>query len=180
LVELGELRVELSDSREIRAAPATVWAALFDPEVLRRCIPGCTEMTGERATGYTALIRQKIGPVSVNVRVRLTLTDIVEGRAVTITGAAKGGNKGQATGTARVSLAPSDTGTTLSYTVGATITGKVLNYGAPLIDRVLRRLSDQFFASLQDAVEPATAGEMAAAGPDAPPARGWFRRMLGG
>jgi carbon monoxide dehydrogenase subunit G len=36
--------MELKDSRDIKADPALVWSALLNPEVLKQCIPGCTEM----------------------------------------------------------------------------------------------------------------------------------------
>jgi carbon monoxide dehydrogenase subunit G len=172
-------RVEFSDSREIRATPETVWAALFDPEVLRRSIPGCEAMTGNAARGYTAVITQKVGPVNVTVNGRLTLSDIVEGQAVTITGEGKGGASGFAEGRARVTLAPMGSGTLLSYTMTATIGGKVASLGSRLITGFVRRKTDQFFASLQDAVEPASAAELAEAGTEAGPRRGWFRRMIG-
>lgn len=171
--------MDLTDSMEIRAAPETVWAALFDPEVLRLCISGCESMTGNRTDGYLAVIRQKVGPIHIPVRGRLSMTDIVEGRAVTIRGEGAGGATAAATGSARVTLTPSETGTTLAYTVTARVDGKIASLGSPLVDRALRRLAEQFFANLQDAVEPATAAEMAAAGPDAAPNRGWFRRMIG-
>lgn len=172
--------MKFSDSREIRAAPEIVWAALFDPEVLRQCIPGCDEMTGNAAKGYTAVIQQKVGPLKVTVRGLLTLSDIVPGQAVTITGEGKGGAAGFAQGMARVTLTPSDIGTTLDYTMTATVGGKVAKLGSRLVDGFVRRLADQFFANLQDAVEPATAAEMAEATAQAGPRRGWFRRLTGG
>jgi carbon monoxide dehydrogenase subunit G len=171
--------VELTESRDIRAAPETVWAALFDPEVLRRCIPGCESMTGSVETGYKAVVRQKIGPLSATVTGLLTLTDIVEGRSLTITGEGTGGAAGFAKGSAKVALSPSDTGTKLDYTVTASVGGRVAQLGSRLVNGFLRRVAEQFFASLQDAVEPPTAAELAEAGPDAGPRRGWFRRMIG-
>lgn len=171
--------MEFSDSREIRATPETVWAAILDPDVLRRCIPGCQSMTGNPAKGYTAVIKQKIGPVSASFSGLITLSDIVPGKAVTISGEGKGGAAGFAKGGARISLEPSEIGTTLGYTVEATVGGKIAQLGSRLIDGFVRRLADQFFANLQDAVEPASAAEVAEAGAEGAPKRGWFKRMIG-
>ena len=38
--------MKMSDSREIAASPEVVWAAILNPEVLKECVPGCTEMSG--------------------------------------------------------------------------------------------------------------------------------------
>jgi len=46
--------MELKGSRTIAADRATVWAALNDAEVLKACIPGCTELTGSPDQGFEA------------------------------------------------------------------------------------------------------------------------------
>jgi carbon monoxide dehydrogenase subunit G len=171
--------LDVTDSREIRAAPETVWAALFDPEVLRQCIPGCESLKGTREEGYNAIIQAKAGPLDARLRVRLTVSDIVEGRTVTILGEGKGNTAGYISGTARVTLAPSDIGTRLGYMVKATVGSKVASLGAPLINRALRRLADRFFGNLQNALEPAGADETAGAAVGEAPRRGWFQRMMG-
>ena len=56
--------MQLVDSRMIGASPDRVWAALFDPDVLKDCIPGCQSMTGSLEGGYEAVVVQKVGPVS--------------------------------------------------------------------------------------------------------------------
>ena len=38
--------MQLRDQRDIRAAPAVVWAAILDREVLQAAVPGCESMTG--------------------------------------------------------------------------------------------------------------------------------------
>jgi carbon monoxide dehydrogenase subunit G len=55
--------MQLTDQRDIRAEPATVWAAILDPEVLKACVPGCESMTGTPETGFEAVVVQKVGPL---------------------------------------------------------------------------------------------------------------------
>ncbi|MBV6634308.1 MAG: carbon monoxide dehydrogenase, partial [Mameliella sp.] len=43
--------MQMSDSREIAAPRDVVWQAILDPEVLKACVPGCTEMTGSAEEG---------------------------------------------------------------------------------------------------------------------------------
>jgi len=49
--------MELKGSRLISADRGTVWAALNDAEVLKACIPGCTELTGNPVEGFEAKVQ---------------------------------------------------------------------------------------------------------------------------
>ena len=90
--------MELSDSREIAAPRADVWAALLDPEVLKTCVPGCQEMSGSPEDGFEATVVQKVGPVKATFKGAVTLSDIVEGESLTLSGEGKGGAAGFAKG----------------------------------------------------------------------------------
>ncbi|MDR5653609.1 CoxG family protein [Ruixingdingia sedimenti] len=175
--------MQLADQRDIAAPPETVWAALFDPQVLAACVPGCESMTGSPEAGFEAVVVQKVGPVKARFTGVVTLSDIVPGESCTITGEGKGGAAGFAKGAAKVTLAPSDRGTLLGYTVEANVGGKLAQLGSRVIDGFARKMADDFFARFQDAVEgpeddPAPeAAEEGAAGDDTPK-KGWFRRLV--
>jgi carbon monoxide dehydrogenase subunit G len=176
--------MDLEDERDIAAPPAVVWAALFDPDVLKACIPGCESLTGSAAHGFEAAVVQKVGPVKARFTGVVTLSDIVEGRSCTISGEGKGGPAGFAKGGAKLTLTPSGAGTRLGYEVEAKVGGKIAQLGSRLIDSFARKMADDFFARFQAAVEgPAEPEpEMAGAATDAPEGekkKGWFRRLIG-
>ena len=175
--------MEMNDTRLIAADPALVWQALLDPEVLKACVPGCEEMTGTAQDGFEAVVVQKVGPVKARFTGAVTLSDIVEGQSLTLTGEGKGGAAGFAKGEARVTLTPEDGGTRLAYDVQAKVGGKLAQLGSRLIDGFARKMADDFFERFQAAVEdPAEASEAPEphAETDAPAAKkGWFKRMLG-
>jgi hypothetical protein len=183
--------MKLSDARDIRAEPAAVWAAILDPAILMRCIPGCQSMTGSVAEGFEAVVKQKVGPVSATFSGLVQLSDIVEGRSLRISGEGKGGVAGFAKGGAEVHLEPIAGGTRLTYAAEAAVGGKLAQLGSRIIDSFARKLADEFFARFQAAVEPpeapaapvgADAPEPAMAGAEAAgdrPARGWLRRIFG-
>ena len=183
--------MEMKDTREIAAPPQEVWAALFDPEVLRQCVPGCEELTGSREEGFEATVLQKVGPVKARFRGNIAIADITEGESATLQGEGKGGAAGFARGEARVWLAPSETGTQLSYEVEAKVGGKLAQLGSRIIDGFARKLADQFFERFQTAVEAPEEGGTddgdagAAVSPDADAQaqeakpKGWIRRMVG-
>src|SRR5690606_8990421 len=103
--------MQLIDHRDIAAGPEAVWAAILDPEVLKACIPGCESLTGSPEAGYEAVVVQKVGPVKAKFTGMVTLSDMVAGQSLTITGEGKGGPPCFAKGGETVTLAPAAVGT---------------------------------------------------------------------
>lgn len=180
--------MELKDSRIIAARPEDVWAAILSPEVLQACIPGCESITGTPEDGFEAVVVQKVGPVKARFTGVVTLSDMVAGESLTISGEGKGGPAGFAKGGAKVRLDPDGEGTKLSYEVQASVGGKIAQLGSRIIDGFARKLADEFFARLQSAVESPDAADAAEApeadvdaveGEGGEKKKGWFRRIIG-
>lgn len=173
--------MQLSDQRDIKADPATVWAAILDIETLKAAVPGCDSMTGSVADGFEAVVVQKVGPVTARFTGIVRISDIVEGQSLRISGEGKGGPAGFAKGGATVTLAPSENGTLLAYQVEASVGGKLAQLGSRIIDGFAKKMADEFFARFQMAVEgPGTAEEDIAEGTEASPEakKGWFKRLI--
>lgn len=182
--------MQLTDHRDIKSSPEAVWAAILDPEVLSACIPGCESLTGSPEAGYEAVVVQKVGPVKARFTGVVSLSDMVPGRAVTISGEGKGGPAGYAKGGAKVTLEPGPEGTRLSYEVEASVGGKLAQLGSRLIDGFAKKLADEFFERFKATVEgPENGGSspdegegVAEAGPEAGTGekKGWLKRVFGG
>ncbi|MGR3497174.1 CoxG family protein [Citreimonas sp.] len=171
--------MQMSDSRRIEAPQDVVWAAILDPEVLKRCVPGCTEMTGNAEDGFEATVVQKVGPVKATFKGTVKALDMDAPNAVTLSGEGKGGAAGFAKGDAKVTLAPDGDGTTLTYEVEAKVGGKLAQLGSRIIDGFAKKMADQFFQNLQDAVEgPADPDEAPEADSQEGQKKGWFKRMV--
>jgi carbon monoxide dehydrogenase subunit G len=173
--------MQLADTRDIAAPPAEVWAALFDPEVLAACVPGCESMTGSPEEGFEAAVVQKVGPVKARFTGVVRLSDIVEGESCTISGEGKGGAAGFAKGSAKVRLEPIEAGTRLSYDVEAHVGGKMAQLGSRIIDGFARKMADDFFARFQAAVEGPAEEPEGGDEPDAPEGggkKGWLKRLV--
>jgi carbon monoxide dehydrogenase subunit G len=145
--------MQMSDQREINADPATVYAALLDPEMLKACVPGAQEVVGNPQDGYTATVTQKVGPVKATFKGKVTMSDMVENQSLTITGEGKGGAAGFAKGGAVVTLSATETGTLLAYEVEAKVGGKIAQLGSRLIDGFAKKMAAQFFTNLQQQIE---------------------------
>ena len=145
--------MKLSEERVIAAPPAAVWAGILDAEVLKACIPGCQELTGNPEDGFEAVVVQKVGPVKATFKGAVTLSDIEPGVGCRLQGEGKGGAAGFAKGGATVRLTPDGDGTLLTYDVDASVGGKLAQLGSRLIDGFAKKLADQFFTNFQDVME---------------------------
>jgi hypothetical protein len=169
--------MQMSDTRQIAATPAQVYAALLDPEMLKACVPGATDVSGSADEGFEATVVQKVGPVKATFTGEVTISDRVPDTSLRIEGAGKGGAAGFAKGGADVRLEAAEGGCTLSYDVEAKVGGKLAQLGSRIIDGFAKKMADQFFNNLQAALEgpPESAGEEGTGEPAAK--KGWFGRV---
>ena len=159
----------------IPAPQSAVWAALNDPEVLARCIPGCQTMVREDDTHFSAKVKAKVGPVSATFDVGLELQDVAAPDSYRISGNVKGGPAGFGKGGATVRLETiraAQTGgasqTRLTYDIDASIGGKLAQVGSRLIDAATRKMADEFFTAFSAQIGVSSAvGSMAAQAPEA-------------
>jgi len=140
--------VEQQGEYLIPAPQHAVWAALNDPEVLARCIPGCQTMVREDDTHFSAKVKAKVGPVSATFDVGLELQDVIAPDSYRISGNVKGGPAGFGKGGATVRLeARGALLTLLTYDIDASIGGKLAQVGSRLIDAATRKMADEFFTA---------------------------------
>ena len=140
---------------QLAAPREAVWAKLNDPEVLKVCIPGCEELDRtEDNSGFRAVAKIKVGPVSARFKGRVTLSDLDPPNGYKISGEGEGGVAGFAKGGAKVSLADKDGGTLLSYDVEAQIGGKLAQLGQRLVNSAAKKTADDFFVKFANAVSP--------------------------
>lgn len=138
--------MDITGQYRIQAPRDVVWAALNDPEVLRRCIPGCRELEQRSPTELAAKVALKIGPISATFAGAVTLEELEPPAGYTIVGQGQGGAAGFAKGRARVTLADAGEGETdLAYTARAEVGGKLATLGGRLVQATSKKLADEFF-----------------------------------
>ena len=137
--------MQMQDSQRIPASKAKVWAALNDPEVLKKCIPGCQSLEMNSPTEMTATVVFKVGPVKATFGGKVTLSDLDPPNSYRISGEGEGGVAGFAKGGAKVSLSDSGSGTLLTYDVEAQIGGKLAQLGQRLVNGAAKKVADDFF-----------------------------------
>ncbi|GHE05769.1 carbon monoxide dehydrogenase [Defluviimonas sp. 20V17] len=141
--------MDLQNTQVIAAPRSEVWAAINDPDVLKRCIPGCEEIERVSDTELDAKITLKIGPVKASFKGKVTYEDVREPESLTLAGEGSGGVAGSAKGSADVTLKEVPEGTELSYEVRVNISGKIAQLGSRLINSTAKKLTGQFFERLE-------------------------------
>ena len=161
--------MDMTGEYRIPAPRDKVWDALNDPEVLKKCIPGCEDLQKQSDTEMTARVKTKVGPVSATFSGKVNLTDINAPESYKISGEGQGGVAGFAKGGADVHLAEEDGATVLTYKASAAVGGKLAQIGSRLIDATARKMADQFFSKFAEEVGGPGAEAEAAAAAETPP-----------
>ena len=145
--------MELNDEILIHASVGEVYAALNDPEVLEKCIPGCEELVKNSDTELSAKVTLKIGPVKAKFKGDVTLDTDGAPNKFSLNGNGNGGVAGFAKGGADVVLEESGEDTLLKYTAKVKIGGKIAQLGSRLMDSTAKKLSGKFFTSLGEVLD---------------------------
>lgn len=140
--------MEMSGEQLIPADKQKVWDALNDPELLKKCIPGCESLEKSSDTQMSATVTAKVGPVKAKFKGEVTLSELDPPNAYKISGEGKGGVAGFAKGSADVTLQESGAGTLVAYQVNAKVGGKLAQLGNRLIDSTAKKLAGEFFENL--------------------------------
>lgn len=158
--------MDLKDQRRIAASREAVFAALNDPEILAKAIPGCESLDKVSDTEFAAVVTAKVGPVRAKFNGQVTLSDLNPPESYTITGEGKGGAAGFAKGGAVITLVEDGDGTLLNYEVKADVGGKLAQLGGRLIEGTSKKLAGEFFSTFEqlvvESVGPAPTDEAAA------------------
>ena len=142
--------MELTGAVVMEATRDQVWDALNDVSVLQACIPGCEEVTNDSDTVRRARVMVKLGPVRARFSGTLTLSEVVIPERCLMRFEGSGGAAGMASGRSQVELIEENGLTRVTYTVQASVGGKLGQIGGRLLDASARQLADQFFAALRE------------------------------
>jgi carbon monoxide dehydrogenase subunit G len=152
--------VKIAGSVVVPHPVEAVWAAILDPKVLVRSIPGCSrlETIGEHA--YAMTVTAGVAAIKGTYDGTAVLSDLDPGRSLVmrLTGA---GAPGTVDATVQVSFAPVAGGTQVTYDADAVVGGMVGGVGQRMLTSVSRRMAAELFVRLAEAID---------RGPDAPAA----------
>ncbi|MBA3279989.1 MAG: carbon monoxide dehydrogenase subunit G [Geodermatophilaceae bacterium] len=141
--------MKLQGTATLHADREQVFAALTDPGVLARCIPGCESLDRTGVDSYKMTVSAGVGAIRGRYDGKVTLTDLVrpEGYVMNAQGA---GGAGTVDATCRIDLVSDGDQTQLTYSADATVGGPVAGVGQRMISAVAKRMAGQFFSAVDD------------------------------
>ena len=145
--------MQITGERKINAKRTTVFAALNDISILKEAIPGCEDITQESYNEFTGSVVAKVGPIKSEFVGKAHLENVLPPESYTIIGEGKGGPAGNVKVSAEVVLSEENSGTKISYSINAKISGKLAQLGGPIIKKTTEKLSDNFFENLQKTLD---------------------------
>lgn len=137
----------VTSSFDIAQPPDRVFAALVDPAVLQRCIPGCEELRAIGPDAYEARLRVGVAGLKGTYSGRAELRDKRPPESFTLSFDGKGG-PGFVRGTANVRLTAADSGTHVTSNADVQVGGLIAAVGSRLVDAAARKLAADFFHQL--------------------------------
>jgi hypothetical protein len=169
--------MKVTGSAVLHAPRDRVWAALNDPAVLVRTIPGCRQLEQVGPDAYRATVTAGVASIKGTYSGDVRLSDQAEPDSFVLH-AAGSGAPGTVSADVRVTLADADGGgTRLDYDADAVVGGAIGGVGQRMLAGVAKKTAGEFFSAVDDvltgraaapAAAPEAAGVPAAAGVPVP------------
>ena len=161
--------MKIEGTHELRVKRERVFQVLTDPEVLKRCIPGCErlEKTGENA--YAATLRAGVGSIKGIFTGNVRLEDLRPPEHYRLVVDGKG-QPGFLKGTGDLDLEEQGDATIIKYTGDVQVGGTIASVGQRMIQGAARMMASQFFTAIEAEAKTETG--------EPPPKHGFFRTAL--
>lgn len=140
------------------AAQDEVWAAILDPEVLAKILPGIQELKQTSENEYWARMKIRIGPVQGIFSGSVKISDLSPPNALHLSVDGKGA-PGFVNGEGSLELSAEGQSTTLTYTGDAQVGGRLASVGQRLIESSTQALIEQSLESLNNIITLRSQGE---------------------
>lgn len=141
--------MKVTGSATLHAPREKVWAALNDPAVLVRTIPGCQQLEAVGPDSYRMTITAGVASIKGTYQGDVALTDPDEPNAFTLR-ASGAGAPGTVSADVRVTLAESNGSTRLDYDADAVVGGMIGGVGQRVLSGVAKKTAGEFFKAVDD------------------------------
>jgi carbon monoxide dehydrogenase subunit G len=144
--------MRFTGERNVAASADEVWSALHDPDVLRRTIPGCRDLTPVGAGDYSATLGVQVGPLSDTYRGLFSVVGHLPTSTIRVHVEGRG-RAGRLELDLQVALAAACGGSTyLRYDASAQVSGLVARLGSATLNVAGAHLTGCFFRDLDRAL----------------------------
>jgi carbon monoxide dehydrogenase subunit G len=140
--------MKLEGSQKFDAPRERIFAALTDPAVLQKCIPGCEQMEKTGENQYSAKLTAGVGPVKGVFTATVSLQDIVAPEHYKLVVEGKG-QPGFVKGSGELNLKDTGDATEIQYTGDINVGGLIASVGQRMIQSTATMLAGRFFKALE-------------------------------
>jgi len=144
--------MKISTSYVLSSSRERVFAALVDPEILQRSIPGCEELRLVEEDTYAARLKIGVAGLKGSYTGTARIRDKRPPDALTLAVDGKGA-PGFVRGTANIELSVDPAGTRVTCDADAQVGGLIAAVGSRLIETTARKLTDEFFQRLASQID---------------------------
>ena len=139
--------MKIEGTHQIQSPRDRIYAALINPEILQRCIPGCQSLDKTADNTYVATMKAGVGPVKGIFKGNVRLEDMQPPLHYRMIVDGKGG-PGFVKGTGEFDLQDVDGGTAIAYKGDLQVGGVIAGVGQRMIEAAAKMLAAQFFSRL--------------------------------
>jgi hypothetical protein len=139
--------VNITGTAIMHAPAGQVWAALTDPAVLARTIPGCERLEPAGPDSYRFTVTAGVASVRGTYTGEVALSQQREPTSLVLTARCAGGPGTVAT-SIHITLTPAGATTQIGYDADAAVSGLIASVGQRMLASVAGRLGAEFFTSV--------------------------------
>jgi carbon monoxide dehydrogenase subunit G len=161
--------MKIEGTHQLNAPRERVYQSLVNPEILKRCIPGCERLEQTVENTYAATIRSGVGAIKGVFAGTVRLEDMRPPEHYRIVVDGKGA-PGFLKGSGNLDLEEQHEGTLIKYTGDLQLGGTIASVGQRMIQGTAKMMASQFFTALEAEAQ-TKAGEPS-------PKHGFFRNAL--
>lgn len=144
--------MKIEGTQKIEAPRNRVFAALIDPAVLQKCIPGCEHMEKTGENQYKARLIAGVGPVKGAFTATVSLEQIIPPEHYKLVVEGKG-QPGFVKGSGELNLKEAGSATEIQYTGDLNVGGLIASVGQRMLQSTVNLLAGRFFKSLESEVK---------------------------
>ena len=136
--------MKISAAAAVMAPRERLFEALNNPDVLRRCIPGCEELTAEGSDTYRVRLKLGVAGLTGQYVGKVTYQNLQPPESFTLAFDGKG-KTGFVLGTAAVSIADDQGTARVDCEADVQVGGAIAAVGSRLMVALARKLTQDFF-----------------------------------
>lgn len=141
--------MKIAGIANIGHTPEVVFAALTDPSVLARTLPGCQSLEQIGPDTYKMVITAGVAAIKGSYLGQVELSNRIPPSSFTLR-AAGSGAPGTIQAEVQITLAAEGTGTLLSYDADAVVGGVIAGVGQRVLGGVAKKTAGEFFKSVDN------------------------------